>query len=218
MHYRRWRKTGDPGAGTPPQRTRQEGPCNAQDCEEPKKIKGFCNKHYQRFLKNGDADRTSQIRNDNVKRFWSYVDTSGGHDACWPWHTAAKNGYGSIYVNGRTKSNVLAHRFAYELLVGPIPDGLVIDHTCHKPDECNLGNECPHRRCCNPRHLEPVSTAENNHRGNTWSGRNLRKTQCPQGHPYDEENTRRLGSYRVCRECARTRTLAHYHQTKNPKG
>lgn len=214
MHYRRWSKYGDPRPDLPPQRVKPQGPCTVDGCTQDQKIKGLCGKHYQRTLKYGDPNYVTQIRDDNVARFWAYADTSGGDEACWPWRTADKNGYGAIFVNGSAKSSMLVHRFAYELLVGPIPEGLVIDHTCHKPTECDLGTDCPHRRCCNPRHLEPVSTAENNHRGNTWSGRNVRKTHCPQGHPYDDENTRMQGGVRVCIACSRARTLEHYHRTK----
>lgn len=218
MHYRRWSKYGDPRPDLPPQRVRQDGQCTAEGCLNDQETKGLCNKHYQRLQKHGDPEHVSAIRNDNVARFRAYADTSGGEDACWPWHSADKHGYGTIYINGAEKRYMLVHRFAYELLVGAIPEGLVIDHTCHKAAQCDLGDRCPHRRCCNPRHLEPVSTAENNHRGNTWSGRNARKTECPQGHPYNDENTYWYNGNRICRECARVRTLAHYHRTKNLKG
>jgi hypothetical protein len=52
---------------------------------------------------------------------------------------------------------IRAHRFAYELLVGPIPEGLVIDHLCRN------------RRCVNPAHLEPVTAEENWRRGDAPS-------------------------------------------------
>jgi len=219
MHYKRWSKFGDPMPDVAPQRTKQEGqgPCKAENCSRDRSVKGYCSKHYQRLLKHGDAEHVSQIRDDNVARFWAYADTSGGDDACWPWHSTDRNGYGSMFLNGEGRRSVLAHRFAYELLVGPIPEGLVIDHTCHRPSECDLASSCPHRRCCNPRHLEAVETVVNNHRGNTWSGRNVRKTHCPQGHPYDDENTFERNGVRTCRTCARARTLAHYHRTKKLK-
>lgn len=215
MHYRRWQKFGDPMPDVPPKRTKPEGPCRADGCSIGQVTMGYCNKHYQRLMKHGDVNHVSQIRSDNVARFWAYTDTSGGEDACWPWHSPDKNGYGSIFLNNSEKRYMLAHRFAYELLVGPIPEGLVIDHTCHRPTECDLGTSCPHRRCCNPRHLEAVTTAVNNHRGNTWSGRNIRKTHCPQGHPYDEENTRRFNGVRVCRTCANAKTLVNYYKNRN---
>lgn len=118
-------------------------------------------------------------------RFWSYVDRSGGPDACWPWMGARyANGYGQFRVGTR---RVSAHRFAYEDGRGPIPDGLEPDHLC--------GN----RACCNPAHLEAVTHAENMRRGSV-----AQRTHCERGHAYTPENTARAGSgARVCRTCNR---------------
>lgn len=84
------------------------------------------------------------MRKTPEERFWANVDTSG---TCWLW-TAGKNnrGYGSIRVAGKPCG---AHRFAYELLVGPIPEGLYIDHICHN------------RACVNPAHLRSVTQKQN---------------------------------------------------------
>jgi hypothetical protein len=107
-------------------------------------------------------------------------------EGCWLWtaqHDRA--GYAQFYLTSLRRS-VGAHRFAYELLVGPIPDGLVIDHLCRNPG------------CVNPGHLEPVTNAENIRRG--LAGR--LKTHCPKGHPLDGSNVylRRNGT-RYCRRC-----------------
>ena len=83
----------------------------------------------------------------------------------------------------------LAHRMIYELLVGPIPDGLEIDHLCRN------------RGCVNPGHMEPVTHRENLMRGDTVAAANPAKTHCIRGHPYDDENTYRYGSHRYCRAC-----------------
>jgi hypothetical protein len=97
-------------------------------------------------------------------------------------------GYG---VLSTVDGNRYAHRLAYELLVGPIPEGLHIDHLCRRPE------------CVNPAHLEPVTNVENIRRGNAGLFQ-ASKTHCKQGHPYDEKNTliRRSGG-RACRECHR---------------
>ncbi len=125
-------------------------------------------------------------------RFWAKVDKSAGDSGCWPWTAWAKGGYGRFWTGAR---EVPAHRVAYELLVGPIPDGLEIDHLCR-----NHG-------CCNPLHLEPVTHAENTKRGSGFAAVLSTRTHCPQGHPYDEANTytwsRRGCTSRMCRTCRR---------------
>lgn len=71
--------------------------------------------------------------------FWASVDQSGGADACWPWIKAkTKHGYGAFAINGR---QMKAHRFACELIHGPLAVGLEACHTCHTP------------ACCNPKHV-----------------------------------------------------------------
>lgn len=104
------------------------------------------------------------------KAFWKRVDRRGP-DECWLWIGTINphpifGGYGVMPMGERGK-HMPAHRFAYEFLVGPIPDGLEIDHTCHNGSGCTArGPECLHKRCVNPRHLEPVTHAENIRRGN----------------------------------------------------
>ena len=118
-------------------------------------------------------------------RFWAKVRKT---ETCWMWTACLlRDGYGLFSVNGAL---VRAHRFAYELLVGPIPQGFTLDHLCRS------------RACVRPEHLEPVTNKDNVLRGNGLTALNARKTQCPQGHPYDLFNTHcNLKGGRVCREC-----------------
>jgi hypothetical protein len=95
-----------------------------------------------------------------ARRLWDRIDASG---PCWLWTGASSNGYGHICVDYKRH---LVHRFVYEMLVGPIPRGLTLDHLCRVP------------LCCNPDHLEPVTHAENCARS-PW----FRPTHCRKGHP-----------------------------------
>lgn len=129
-----------------------------------------------------------------------YVD---GLTGCWVWTgTIDKAGYGRIGAGGRGGDGLYAHRVAHEQWVGPIPNGLVVDQTCHNGTDCHMGPLCPHRRCINPETLEAVTRSVNNLRGNGWSGQNSRKTHCPLGHALTGDNlfTDNRGQ-RVCRAC-----------------
>jgi hypothetical protein len=117
------------------------------------------------------------------KRFWSRVQKT---DTCWLWLGALHNGYGGINVDGKRTP---VHRAAYELLIGPIPEGLVIDHLCRV------------RNCVNPVHLEPVTNAENVLRGEGTGAHHARSTHCPQGHKFTPENTYHSPTGRKCRIC-----------------
>lgn len=124
---------------------------------------------------------------------------------CWLWTgPLTRDGYGGqIYVMGRL---VLAHRVAYELFNGPIPKGLEVEHSCHTQDlSCNAGDDCIHRRCVNPAHLELLTHRENTLRGRSPQALNRHKTHCPAGHPYSPENTYRHRGRRECRVCIRRR-------------
>jgi len=125
--------------------------------------------------------------------------TEPGPDGCLLYTGTLNNrGYGMLSVNG---TQMLAHRAMYELTVGPIPDGMNVDHTCHNRDATCLGGDtCLHRRCINIEHLEPVTGAENTRRGKSWAI-NGTKTHCPQGHPYDRDNTHVWNGRRYCRAC-----------------
>jgi hypothetical protein len=111
--------------------------------------------------------------------------------------------------------NYRAHKFFYEHIVGPVPDGMVLDHTCHDPETCEGGKTCPHRMCCNPSHLQTVTNRANLLRGGTLAAENATKTHCDHGHEFTPENTflRKHGK-RECRECMRQRARDYYHAKK----
>lgn len=150
-----------------------------------------------------------------MDRFWSKVDKTDADD-CWLWMGARNpGGYGLIWWEGGPRK---AHRVAYELLVGPIPGGLQLDHTCHTNDlECTGGVTCEHRACCNPAHLEPVTNRENSLRGTSFAANNARKTHCPQGHEYTPQNTYLLQGRRYCRACNRKDRRRQKRTTKKER-
>jgi hypothetical protein len=127
------------------------------------------------------------------------------------------HGYPALPLGGKGASRIGAHRWAYEHWVGSIPENHDIDHLCHNADEtCPGGASCPHRRCINPRHLQPALRRINVLRSNVApSAVNARKTHCKNGHPYDAPNAlypSRNGR-RVCRLC-RQEEVRQYQQTE----
>jgi hypothetical protein len=122
-------------------------------------------------------------------------------DGCWRWDGRATNGRGYVLMS-YAGQQWLAHRFVYTVLVGD--PGPTLDHLCRN------------RACVNPAHLEPVTNKVNILRGNGSPAHNARKTHCPRGHPFSEENTylftRKDGSrYRQCRTCVNAQSLARYY-------
>ena len=139
---------------------------------------------------------------DPAEHLLAKVEVGPGDCLLWTGYVDPK-GYPRISIPGRKAAH--AYRVAYELFVGPIPDGLTLDHTCHNGDpDCPGGTTCRHRRCVNPAHLEPVSQRENILRGKSRSAVLARRTHCPNGHPFDDANTyvTRAG-VRHCRACKR---------------
>lgn len=120
---------------------------------------------------------------------------------CWLWTASTcGQGYGQFFVRkGRSENGkprpfmALAHRVAYELTRGPIPEGLTIDHLCKN------------RLCVNAAHMEAVPIAENVRRATPWSSL---KTHCPKGHPYDRTDSwvnKKTGKVQTGRRCNRCR-------------
>lgn len=127
---------------------------------------------------------------------------------CWLWTKFANRaGYGQSYMNGRL---VYAHRMAWTLYRGPIPEGMFLDHICRV------------RSCVNPDHLRVVTTRINTIENSLGpSAKNAAKTHCPNGHPLVGGNlvSRRYG--RDCRTCynanARERRRATRNKTSNQR-
>lgn len=145
--------------------------------------------------------------------FWAKVDfDTHDEDRCWPWTgQILRNGYGQLHLRVAGNPKVMAHRLAYVLEVGDIPDDSEIryevDHKCHDASVCKLRGDCPHRRCCNPSHLEVVTKTENIRRAAPNLGPvPFQNAHCPNNHEWSEENTRFYRNTRHCRACDRERT------------
>ena len=110
---------------------------------------------------------------------------------CWEWANGRPDRYGQVWWKG---SNRRAHVIVYELLVGPVPDGLQLDHVHERG--------CRSKACCWPVHLEPVTQSENQRRAVVLR---TPKAKCPQGHRYDESNTIVYRGWRYCRACKEAR-------------
>lgn len=151
--------------------------CWHDECDHLVDKWGMCITHYETHVKRYRPARATRILGSDEERFNAYLHKAGP-DECWVWGGALNvNGYGAFRSSGKDPRNIRAHRFAYEMLVGPIPDGMELDHLCRN------------RPCCNPAHLEPVTGRVNIMRGKGAPAENARKTHCPEGHEYTEENT-----------------------------
>lgn len=151
-HLRRWERKGDPMTGGPlPAWSRKA--CSVSECEDSARKRGLCHAHYRRQQRSGDVSANRPVARFATleDRFWAKVDVRG---PCWEWTASTRYGYGQFMVGNRS---MLAHRFAWQMLVGPIPDGLELDHLCRNP------------ACVSPDHLEPVTHRENMRRA-PWAG------------------------------------------------
>lgn len=123
---------------------RVRGKCSVKGCTNSHGARSYCPKHYARFMAHGDPNYEPRKRTPS-QRFWAFVDKSG---ECWEWNGGATNhGYGVFGL--APKKMILAHRYAYEEAAGPIPEGMVIDHICHRTS------------CVRPLHLRAVTRKQN---------------------------------------------------------
>jgi HNH endonuclease len=121
-----------------------------------------------------------------LDRLIARIDAEG---PCWEWTGAisSSTGYGAIGRGRRGEGSVTTHQAMWEQLIGPVPDGLELDHLCRN------------RSCCNPDHLQPVTRIVNVARGARRPGYRDHITRCSRGHAYDG----RGGRQRRCSTCHR---------------
>ena len=153
--------------------------------DNPNKPKVWNNRVYARGYKGVSRPRPVE------DRLWPRVTKT---ETCWLWHRAEPHGYGKISVNGRHE---YVHRVVYEMLRGPIPEGMQIDHLCRN------------KLCCNPDHLEPVTRKENLARGIDANAAKRNQSHCKNGHEWAPPNLRVASNgRRFCKPCADARRRA----------
>ena len=133
-----------------------------------------------------------KLTENQVRRFWSHVRKDANESGCWLWTRARKNGYGTtgFTIEGKFRSE-RAHRVAYALTYGPIPEGWEVDHVCKVRD------------CVRPDHLEALPRNAHQRR---WEKEP--QATCRKGHPRTQENAYWYKGYPTCRICQNSRRKA----------
>ena len=163
--------------------------CEVEDCNRGHMARGYCTKHYARWQRHGDPELTLREQQPPLGDAYSI----GGLHECWEWRGRLdRSGYGRHGWK-------LAHRVVWEEEVGPIPEGLTLDHLCVNPP------------CVNPSHLEPVTASENLRRRHARE--RVDDDHCKRGHLMTEENTYRYEGWFSCVECRRAASR-EYQQRK----
>jgi hypothetical protein len=142
--------------------------CSVEGCDRSYFGKGFCNKHWQRWKKGNDPHRKSQFEKTPEERLMERISPAAPVTGCMEWMGGRSgDGYGSIKVNG---IQTAAHRYAYEIAFGTIPDGLFVCHHCDNPI------------CCNKDHMF-LGTPKDNMDDMARKGRKPRPKGNPSGNP-----------------------------------
>lgn len=179
--------------------------CTIEGCTSPAPCKGMCQKHYKRMRRYGSTD---DRRLTPIDRLMARVVETAGPMAtpCWiTTYTPNRAGYVPLRTEGGKRK--LCHTVTYEHFVGPIPDGLELDHLCRV------------RGCCNPAHLEAVTRRVNFLRSHHNSAITYRTDLCRNGHfmadAYVKSDNRR--ECRICRDQRRRRVYEAEHPDRQPK-
>lgn len=186
VHYRQER-AGHLGLRMRDRKSTTPTECTVTDCDHGVLARGLCSMHYKRWRTRGTTE-PAPVPPTDLERFSANVNRDGpipecrpDLGPCWQWTGALNSwGYSAFWHDGATAG---AHRAAYKMFVGPIPESYEIDHLCF-----NI-------ICVNPGHLEAVTRSVN-------MRRRRRPTHCKNGHPFDETNTRRTKQgWMQCRIC-----------------
>ena len=154
--------------------------CKVAGCSFPNLAKGYCSGHYQRVKNGQPLDKPMRGRLTD-EEFFNYKCPIRQPGECWLWTSPVDpKGYGRWRRGSKG-----AHRASYTMFVGPIPDGMTVDHTCFNPT------------CVNPEHLRLLT-----HSQNSANSRRALSETCGQGHPFSGANLYRYkDGRRGCRTC-----------------
>ena len=178
--------------------------CSIESCNNSNYCRTWCRPHYRKWERTGDPnyDAAATRYKNLTEKVMSRIDKNDPN-GCWIWiGYINEGGYGRVTAWGKPR---LAHRLVYQIEIGTIPEGLVLDHLCRN------------RKCVNPKHLEPVTSGENTRRGNhkNCGIRKREQTHCIRGHEFNKENTYlRPDGRRLCRSCARMYDKERYPRRK----
>ncbi|MPZ64548.1 MAG: hypothetical protein GEU83_03185 [Pseudonocardiaceae bacterium] len=177
------------------------GGCTVGGCGRPVRARGLCATHHERWRRHGDPTVVlppGGRQRPVAERFWSKVDYDGPVPVeapelgpCWVWTAGRNRGWGAFNVPAtgtQPRRHVMAHRYAYEQHVGPVPDGYDVAWRCHLADaaHCHGGTACPHRLCVNyTTHLLLLPVVAAPLRAHSHAARRAAVTHCPRGHRYD---------------------------------
>jgi hypothetical protein len=171
--------------------------CSVDNCFRRAKSRGWCGTHHERWRRNGSLELLPTPSLE--ERFWMKVNARG---VCWEWTGAMSDtGYGWFFM-GRPEGGTGAHRAAWRLLIGDIPDGLVLDHLCRN------------RKCVNPAHMEPVTEMVNIRRGASPMVMASLANICMRGHSLADAYLAHRADGRVTRRC---RTCHIERASRSPK-
>lgn len=180
--------------------------CKFPDCAKLVCAKEYCNGHYQQYWSGRDLTSLKPRRSPGTKPIIDYEEVPcsvpGLIGPCHNFlgYIDKKTGYG--FTNYKRKA-IGTHKYIWEEKFGKVPDKLVIDHMCRN------------RACCNTDHLRVVTCQVNSTENSTGMGaRNIVKTHCKRGHPFDEVNTGKAKHGRYCRQCDKEKHKRRCEQKK----
>lgn len=171
--------------------------CSVDDCGTRATRRGWCDKHYRRWLHHGSPLNPGRLPAPDPMSLLAKQE-----DGCWLWMGPRKvSGYGVLRSK---RAGHGAHRVFYDLFVGPIPEGMEIDHLCRVPS------------CVNPDHLEAVTPEENRRRSLSPMGHMLRTNTCKRGHEMTPENSYSRPSHPTRHQCRTCMKLRNALRRKTP--